>query len=514
MSIDIVLVSPSSATESYQELASLGLSAVEPPTWALILAGSLKAKGFNVSIIDALAESLSDEGVLARVKSLEPRVICFVVYGQNVNAGTANMAGATRTANFVKRGLPHLPLVFVGSHAQALPVETLETESDIDIVVVNEGVKALQYLCNLEEYNSASLKKVPGIFFREGGQVVGGAPPESVSQRLMDIEMPRYAWELLPFDKKPLDLYKSPLWHADYQESNRSPYAAIQTSIGCQFKCSFCMINLVNKNDLAERSNASNYTGMRFWSSELVLRELKTLYDLGVRTIRITDEMFFLNPKRYMPIVEGLGRLNYHQDLRLWAYSRIDTVPSPEVLTKIRAAGFRWLCLGIESGDRKIRLEVAKGKFEEVDVEQVVEHVEAAGINVVANYIYGLPGDTEQSIEQTYQLSAKLNTLGWNTYPAVALPGSPLFNDSNWVDVANKRYSDFAFHSYSCKPLRTKSLPAWRILQLRDQKFVEYFARPEFLEKIEKVFGEEARETVLRTSRKLLRREIIDERGQ
>ena len=32
----------------------------------------------------------------------------------------------------------------------------------------------------------------------------------------MDIDLPGYAWDLLPFEKKPLDLYRSPMWHAEY----------------------------------------------------------------------------------------------------------------------------------------------------------------------------------------------------------------------------------------------------------------------------------------------------------
>ena len=46
----------------------------------------------------------------------------------------------------------------------------------------------------------------------------------------MDIDLPGYAWDLLPFKEKPFDLYRSPMWHAGYIDQNRSPYAAIQLS--------------------------------------------------------------------------------------------------------------------------------------------------------------------------------------------------------------------------------------------------------------------------------------------
>ena len=74
---------------------------------------------------------------------------------------------------------------------------------------------------------------------------------------------------------------------------------------------------------------------------------------MGVKTIRITDEMFLLNPKYYLPLCKKLSELNTDDNLRMWAYSRIDTVKNPEVLSIVRKAGIKWLCLGIESGDKK-----------------------------------------------------------------------------------------------------------------------------------------------------------------
>ena len=78
----------------------------------------------------------------------------------------------------------------------------------------------------------------------------------------------------LPFKSKPFDLYRSPMWHAEYINENRSPYAAIQTSLGCAFKCDFCMINIINKNDSEEIGVSSNYSGMRFWSTQFIIKNL------------------------------------------------------------------------------------------------------------------------------------------------------------------------------------------------------------------------------------------------
>ena len=53
-----------------------------------LLAESCRSVGYKVGICDANAEQLTASDVLERVRKLNPRLICFVVYGQNVNAGT------------------------------------------------------------------------------------------------------------------------------------------------------------------------------------------------------------------------------------------------------------------------------------------------------------------------------------------------------------------------------------------------------------------------------------------
>ena len=508
--IDVLFITPNNSSQTYQSLADR-YSAIEPPTWALLLAESCRSKGHSVKILDTLAEGLSDADAFEKVRVINPSIICFVVYGQNVNAGTTNMSGATRLARYIKDNGDGQCIGFIGSHVQALPKETLENEDAIDFVFLNEGVYSLHEILKRKAFNLPALENISGLAVKTDGGIAFTGPPIVVPQDKLDIDMPGYAWDLLPYRGKPLDLYRSPYWHAQYNDKLRSPYAAIQTSIGCQFKCSFCMINLINKDDTAEISRASNYNGMRHWSIEYVERELRKLINMGVKTIRITDEMFLLNKKYYRPIVELLSELNKNDDLYLWAYSRIDTVPDPEMLQKLRKGGIRWLCLGIESGHKSIRLEVAKGKFEEVDVEKVVRHVEDADIHVMANYIFGLPGDTEETIEQTYDLSVKLNTLGWNTYAAMALPGSPLYVDARAKGYKlPQKYEEFSFHSYDTIPLPTEELSAARILQLRDNKFTEYFNRPELKEKILQNFGQEAVDNIHEMNKKRLKRRIIE----
>jgi radical SAM superfamily enzyme YgiQ (UPF0313 family) len=509
--IDVLFINPNNAIKIYQDLAKK-YSAIETPTWALLLAESCRSKGFSVDILDCLAENLNEEEILNRVIKKNPRLIVFVVYGQNVNAGTTSMSGATKISSYLKKNKIISPIAYIGSHVQALPAQTLKKETSIDFVFTNEGVYALHNILIKKDITLEKIKHINGIAIKINGKIFFNNTEKIVPQERMDLDLPGYAWDLLPYKKKPLDLYRSPMWHAEYHDEKRSPYAAIQTSLGCQFKCSFCMINIVNRNNQDEVGVASNYSGMRFWSTDFIIKEFDKLLDMGVKTIRIVDEMFLLNPKYYTPLCKELAVRNKNDELRIWAYSRIDTVKNPEVLNLVRSAGVKWLCLGIESGDKQIRLEVSKGKFEEVDVKKVIKQIHDSGIEVMANYIFGLPGDTKDTIKKTLDLSKELCTSGWNTYAAMALPGSQLYKEA--VDkgyTLPDNYEGYSFHSYKTQNLPTETLKDYQILKLRDEAFIEYHTHIPFLERIKNRFGESAKKNIIEMTKIKLNRKIIED---
>ena len=299
------------------------------------------------------------------------------------------------------------------------------------------------------------------------------------------------------------------MWHAEYDFEKRTPYASLQTSLGCQFGCNFCMINILNRDDNDELGVASNYSQMRFWSTNFIIKEFDKLIKMGVKTIRIVDEMFLLNPKYYIPLCEQLVKRNKDDSLRIWSYSRIDTVKRPEILKLVRSAGIKWLALGIESGEKSVRLEVDKGKFEDVDVRKVIQKVHEADINVMANYIFGLPGDTKETVKKTFDLSLELCTAGWNTYGAMALPGSYLYKKA--LDEGKQlpdTYEGFSFHSYDTLPLPTEKLSAKEIITLRDEAFNKYHNHKPFLNLIEKKFGKEAVKNIVEMTKITLKRKI------
>lgn len=506
--IDVLFISPGNASGIYQSLAN-DYAAIEPPTWALLLAQSCRSIGHTVALIDANAEQLNKEAVEQRIKELNPRLICFVVYGQNVNAGTVNMGGATYLSKHLKEVGITTPIAYLGSYVQAVPIKALKDESSIDFLFTNEGVYALRNVLALDDITN--LTDIKGIAWRKDGVPTINKAEKVVPNERMDIDLPGYAWDLLPMKEKPLDLYRAPMWHAEYDQDKRSPYAAIQTSLGCQFGCEFCMINILNRNDEEEIGVAGNYSNMRYWSPEFIISEFDKLVELGVHTIKITDEMFLLNRKYYVPFCELLRDRGYGKFLRMWAYSRVDTVRRPELLKLVREAGIKWLALGIESADKTVRLEVSKGKFEDVDITQVIQQVHDADIEVMANYIFGLPGDTKESMQKTLEFSKELCTFGWNAYAAMALPGSQLYKNAimNGIPLPDT-YEGYSFHGYDTLPLPTETLTAAEILAFRDKAFEEYHSYPLFQDKVRAKFGQIAVDNINEMLKVKLRRKIIE----
>ena len=74
--LDCLFLVSKSSSKTYQKL-SVTYSAIEPPTWALLLAQSTRSAGFKVNILDANAEDLSEKEILNRINLLSPKIINF-----------------------------------------------------------------------------------------------------------------------------------------------------------------------------------------------------------------------------------------------------------------------------------------------------------------------------------------------------------------------------------------------------------------------------------------------------
>lgn len=478
---DVVLIRPGEQGRTYGDLRHT-LTAVEPPAWARMIAGWLRDHGYNVAIIDQEAENLTADQVAERVRAQSPHLAVIVVEGHQPSASTQQMDGASEIARAFVRLDP--PVIIVGNHASALPDRTYLERANDNHSYICDGEGPLTIA---EFLNKTPLEDIPGlVWWHPYHDVVKNktAPLVPIDQLHGDV------WDLLPMDK-----YRAHNWQC-LDGSPRQPYASIYTTLGCPFRCSFCMINTFQHSNTYRRRDPAK-----------VVKQVRHLYEVyGVRTLKIADEMFVLDPSHYLPICEGLAQLPFADELNIWAYARIDTV-KPETLSLMRRAGIRWLALGIESASSHVR-DGAQKRLKDDDIRETVRVIQDAGINALGNFIFGLPDDTQETMRATLALAQSLDLDFANFYAAMAYPGSRLFDEARQEDLPES-WSGYSQHSYDTKPLPTRTLSSAHVLAFRDAAHHRYFEDPDFLERTERKFGAEAvamiRDmTAVRLPRKLL----------
>jgi radical SAM superfamily enzyme YgiQ (UPF0313 family) len=281
--------------------------------------------------------------------------------------------------------------------------------------------------------------------------------------------------------------YRAHNWHC-FGDLQREPYAAIYTTLGCPYRCSFCCIQAPFKEGERTLGLAARVNSYRFWSPPRVVEEIDTLVNsYGVRNIKFADEMFVLNARHVIGICDLLIKRGY--DLNIWAYARVDTV-TDAMLDKLRSAGFRWLALGIEAANEEVLTDVDK-RYALDEISRTVRRVQGAGINVIGNYIFGLPEDTTETMAETLRLALDLRCEFANFYAAMAYPGSPLH--ARAVQLGWRlpdTWSGYSQHAPDTLPLPTRHLSAGEVLRFRDHAFTVYFSEPAYLSLVREKFGE------------------------
>ena len=477
--LDLVLVNPGDRKRIYQSLGST-LAAIESPVWTGMMATFVRNHGFSCGVIDANAEDLTADETADRVQDLAPRLTAVVAYGHNPSASTQMMPAAGATCLAVKRRDPALKVLLVGGHVAALPERALREEA-ADFVCGGEGLQTLADLLEaLRAGGRADLRKVSDLWYREGGEIrVGPAAP---LVKDLDRRVPGVAWDLLPMTR-----YRAHNWHC-FGHLERQPYAALYTTLGCPYRCTFCCIQAPFKRGEEVLGYKAEVNSYRAWSPQAVIAQIDTLVNTyGVRNLKIADEMFVLNRQHVLGICDLIVERGY--DLNIWAYARVDTVRDDRLLEALRRAGFRWLAFGIEAGTDRVRDDVAKG-FTQQTILSAIERVKAAGIHVGANYIFGLPEDDAESMQATLGLAVALNAEYANFYGAMAYPGSALYQmalSSGWPLPAN--WGGYSQHAKDTLPLPTKHLSGTEVLRFRDHAFQAYFNRPDYLAMMERTFG-------------------------
>ncbi len=476
--LDILLINPGNWTAIYGQVGKL--SCIAPPLGIGLIAAFVRERGFSVEILDAEAENLSPERVADIVAEKNPLLA-------GVSAFTPKMTAAEETVHFIKQKAPHVKTITGGHHPAALPEKTLR-ETGVDFVCDSEGYFPTAGLLEvLRKDPGANEVGVEGICYRRDGEVVTNPPAPLVKN--LD-ELPFVAWDLLPMDR-----YRGHNWHC-FGYDSRQPYAVVFSSMGCPFNCSYCSVNAVY-----------GRSGFRTRSPENFVEEIDLLVNkYGIKHAEIVDDTFTVNKKRVHRICDLLIERDY--GVNLWAYARTDTV-DPELLKKMKAAGINWVAYGFESGSEEVRRGVRKGQRR---IRDAVDMTCEAGMSIISNFIFGLPDDNYETMQETLELAKEINGEYANFYSAMAYPGSELYRQAvreGWR-LPDDWYG-YSHYAYETLPLPTKYLTGPEVLKFRDHAFNEYYSNPKYLEKIRDKFGPATEQAIRDMIKIKLKRKYLEE---
>jgi len=459
VTVDLLLINPGNRLEQFATLNEL--ATVAQPLGLAMLASYVRERGFSVAIIDAEAEFWTPEQTVAEVEKYRPLLI-------GLSAFTTKMTAAGKVLRLLRDRLPEVKTVIGGHHASAIAEQTLKEEA-VSFVVKGEGYRPMVELLHRLKKGSGDFG-IEGLWYLQDGAVVDNGRASGFTN--LD-ELPFAAWDLLPMEK-----YRAHHWQAWDFDLDLKGFAVIYTSLGCPFSCDYCSVNVVyGKNATRHRS------------ADHVVAEMELLVNrYGIRHIEIIDDTFTINPRRVEQICDAIIEKGLGDRLNMWCFARTDTVER-RLMEKMKRAGVNWVFMGFESGSDAVLKDV--NKRQTVDqIKRANDIVHRAGIHIGGNYVFGLPEDTEETMEQTLQMAKELNTEYANFFLLMPYPGT------RFHEVAKERnyplpehWGQYGFFAPDALPMRNEALLAEQILKFRDRAFIEYFSSPRYQEMVGEKFG-------------------------
>jgi radical SAM superfamily enzyme YgiQ (UPF0313 family) len=349
-----------------------------PPMGLFHVAAVLKTHGYEVEVLNWHAGALPREHVERLLRERRPQVIGFSILH-------ANRWGGIEIARIAKQVDPGAVVVFGGVGATHLWAHFLEHFPEVDYIVVGEGEYSFLRLVQHHEGRGApDAAAIPGIALRRDGRPLRTAAAEPV---------------------RDLDALPMPARHFDC--------AHLALTRGCLSDCRFC------------GSPAFWGRRVRYHSAGYFVEQLDALRRRGRRFFWVSDDTFTLNRRRAIEVCRQI--IQRRLGISWAAISRVDAVDE-EVLAWMRRAGCIQVSYGVESGSAEIRRRLNK----QIDADQIraaFTQTQRCGIMARAYFIYGSPGESDRTIQETIELMLEIQPLAAVFYILDLFPGTALYED-------------------------------------------------------------------------------------
>jgi len=420
------------------------------PIWLSYATGVLEKEGHKVMLFDAPAENKDLEETLAIAKKFKPELAVL-------DTSTASIMNDIKVADAIKKEIGCF-VALVGTHVSAMPEWTLRQSSSIDAVARHEYDYIIRDLAMELEKRNPMLKKVKGLSYARKDKIVHN-PDMPFIENLDE----------LPFVSK---VYKEHLniWNYFYP-ANLYPEVTIVSGRGCPHRCTFCVYPQV----MTGRAYRTRSIDNLIEEVQYIKKEFPQ-----AKEIFFEDDTFTANRYRVREFCERIIKEGIEVTWSCNARADVDY----ETLQKMKEAGCRLLCVGIESAEQKILNEIHKGTTI-AGIRRFMQDAKKAGLLVHGCFILGNRGETPETIRKTIEFAKELDPDTVQFFPIMPYPGTEDYeyykkegfliteDFSQWVTEEG---------THNCmisRPgLSNKELVAWC-----DRGRREFYMRPKFITK-------------------------------
>lgn len=393
----ILLVSPESRVWNSRTHIHNGLG---------YLAGALIHAGYrDVDIYDGAVESESLEARLSR----EP----FDIVG--ISSPTPLIYEAWRAAQTAKAH--GATTILGGPHLTLMPDESLE-HPEVDYVARGEAEETIVEFARAMDSlstggrgdggESSPFAHVKGLSFRAAEGKIVHNPPRPLAKDLDAIPFP--AFHLFKIER-----YTNLQPLTDGLDRHARTYTIV-TSRGCPYQCTYC-------------SKPITGNTWRARSVENVLAEWRMLvHDLRAKEIGVTDDIWNLDLKRAKELCRGLIDQGLNHVPWITIHGMKVNHTDPDLFRLMKRAGCKRVGFGVESGDEFILKRVVRKSQTFDQVRAAFRDAKAAGLETMGFFIFGMPYETEETMEKTIRLALELDPDLANFMIAAPYPGTEMWN--------------------------------------------------------------------------------------
>ncbi|MGB3626670.1 MAG: magnesium-protoporphyrin IX monomethyl ester anaerobic oxidative cyclase [Henriciella sp.] len=367
-----------------------------PPAWVAYLAGPLKRAGFtDIHFVDAMTNNLGSDDLRQAMRDLQPDVV-------GATAITPSIYKAEEVLKIASEELPDAVTVLGGVHATFMYQQVLTEAPWIDVIARGEGEEIFVNLITMiaDGQWPERRRQIKGLAFRESDQIVATEAAPTVK----DLDAIEPDWSLLEWKKYiyvPLGVR----------------VAIPNLARGCPFTCSFC-------------SQWKFWRDYRVRDPKKVVDEIETLvneHDVGF--FILADEEPTINRKKFIQFCQELIDRGLPERIKWGINTRVtDIMRDKELLSFYRKAGLVHVSLGTEAA-AQLKLDQFNKETKVGENKEAIRLLREADIFVEAQFIVGLDNETEETLEETYQMA-------WDWQPDLAnwamytpWPFTPLFQE-------------------------------------------------------------------------------------